>query len=70
MDTFVAVLAAQETDDSAIGPGLLGFAILIALLAMMVVLYRSLRKQMGRVDFDATAGTDEGRMRGHRDIKS
>ncbi|MGH8828121.1 MAG: hypothetical protein ACRDVZ_11125 [Jiangellaceae bacterium] len=69
MGTFSVVLAAQDADQSAIGPGSLGFWVLIGLLVTLFVLYRSMRKQVKRVDFDDTATTDEGRMRGHRDTK-
>jgi hypothetical protein len=49
--------------DSAIGPGLLGFLIVVALGLALVFLYRSLRKQLRRIDFDADATSDVDRMR-------
>ena len=49
--------------DSAIGPGLLGFLVVVALGVALVVLYRSLRKQLRRIDFDADATSDVDRMR-------
>jgi hypothetical protein len=60
-------LLAEETDSPEIGPGLLGFAIMIFLLTALFLLYRSLRKQIRRVDFDAEGETDEERTRGRRD---
>jgi hypothetical protein len=49
--------------DSAIGPGLLGFLVVVALGLALVFLYRSLRKQLRRIDFDADATSDVDRMR-------
>ena len=49
--------------DSAIGPGLLGFLVVVALGLALVFLYRSLRKQLRRIDFDADATADVDRMR-------
>jgi hypothetical protein len=49
--------------DSAIGPGLLGFLVVVALGLALVFLYRSLRKQLRRIDFDADATSDVERMR-------
>ena len=48
--------------DSAIGPGLLGFLVVVALGLALVFLYRSLRKQLRRIDFDADATSDVDRM--------
>lgn len=56
-------LLAEEAEGSEIGPGLLGFAIMIFLLAALFLLYRSMRKQIRRVDFDAEGETDEQRAR-------
>lgn len=44
------------------GPG--AFFTLLALGAALVLLVLSMRKQFRRIDFDETAETDEGRMRG------
>ena len=57
--------AAPDTPapDSAVGPGLLGFLIVVALGLALVFLYRSLRKQLKRIDFDAEATSDSDRMR-------
>jgi hypothetical protein len=49
--------------DSVIGPGLLGFLVVVALGLALVFLYRSLRKQLRRIDFDADAASDVDRMR-------
>jgi hypothetical protein len=57
--------AAPDTPapDSAVGPGLLGFLVVVALGLALVFLYRSLRKQLKRIDFDAEATSDADRMR-------
>jgi hypothetical protein len=47
-----------------VGPGSWGFWIVVALGLALVVLYRSMRKQMGRVDFNADGLTDDERMHG------
>lgn len=47
----------------AVGPGSWGFWIVVAMGLVLVVLYRSMRKQMRRVDFNADGTTDEERMR-------
>jgi hypothetical protein len=49
--------------DSVVGPGLLGFLVVVALGLALVFLYRSLRKQLRRIDFDADATSDVDRMR-------
>jgi hypothetical protein len=61
----VALMAATNTDvdDSGIGPGLLGFLVLLALCGALFVLYRSLRRQLKRIDFDPQGRTDAERMR-------
>ncbi|PZF81383.1 hypothetical protein [Jiangella anatolica] len=64
----VAFAAAEsESDDSGIGPGLYGFLVLIFLIVALVVLYRSMRKQIRKVDFDPDGVSDDERMRGHRE---
>lgn len=66
MSNVIDVLAAT-TDESGFwsGPGLVGFLILAGLALAVVLLYRSLRKQLKRIDFDPDGLTDEERMRGH-----
>src|SRR5918994_6963815 len=61
----VALVTATNTDvdDSGIGPGLLGFLVLLALCVALFVLYRSLRRQLKRIDFDPQGRTDAERMR-------
>ena len=61
----VVFAAASDTSvpDSAIGPGLLGFLVVVALGLALVFLYRSLRNQLRRIDFDADATSDVDRMR-------
>jgi hypothetical protein len=64
---FGQLVFAAATDtpapDSAVGPGLLGFLVVVALGLALVFLYRSLRKQLRRIDFDADATSDSDRMR-------
>ncbi len=52
----------EETTGSDFGPGLLGFLVVAFLGVSLFVLYRSMRKQMRKVDFDPEATTDEERM--------
>lgn len=64
----VALTAAEsEAEDSGVGPGLYGFLVLVFLIVALVVLYRSMRKQIRRVDFDPDGVTDTERMHGHRE---
>jgi hypothetical protein len=56
-----AVVAASA--DSNVGIGFLGFAVIAALALAVVFLYRSLRRQLGRIDFDANGTSDAERMR-------
>ncbi|WP_116949911.1 hypothetical protein [Jiangella endophytica] len=64
----VAFTAAEaEAEDSGIGPGLYGFLVLIFLVVALFLLYRSLRKQIRRVDFDAEGASDAERMREHQE---
>lgn len=57
---------ANTTDGSGMGPGLTGFLVLAFLAVAVVFLYRSMRKQLRRIDFDPEGRTDAERMR-HRD---
>ena len=61
----VVFVAAPDTSapESAVGPGLVGFLVVVALGLALVFLYRSLRKQLRRIDFDADATSDADRMR-------
>lgn len=54
---------ASESEGTDIGPGSIGFWVVVALGLALFVLYRSLRKQMRRVDFNPEGSTDEERMR-------
>ncbi|WP_053203467.1 hypothetical protein [Jiangella muralis] len=64
----VAYIAAEsEAEDSGVGPGLYGLLVLIFLVAALFLLYRSLRKQIRRVDFDPEGVDDVERMRGHQE---
>jgi hypothetical protein len=53
------------TADSNVGMGLVGFLVIAGLALALVLLYRSLRRQLGRIDFDAEGTSDAERMRGH-----
>jgi hypothetical protein len=62
----VALTAAEsEADNSEIGPGLYGFLVVVFLVLALVMLYRSMRKQIRKVDFDPEGTTDTERMHGH-----
>lgn len=64
----VALTAAEsDAEDSGIGPGLYGFLVIVFLILALVLLYRSMRKQIRRVDFDPEGGSDAERMRGHQE---
>lgn len=43
--------AAEELDPNKVGPGLAGFLVFLFLLVAGYFLFRSLRKQLNRVDF-------------------
>ncbi len=45
-------------------PGPLALAALVILAGTLWLLYRSMKRQLARIDFDATATDDAGRMRG------
>ncbi|TDE09110.1 hypothetical protein [Jiangella asiatica] len=64
---LMAAAAEAESENAEIGPGLLGFLVVIFLLVALLVLYRSMRKQIRKVDFDDEGLTDAERMRGHRE---
>jgi hypothetical protein len=55
--------ASTDADGSRVGPGLLGFLVFAGLCAALIVLYRSLRRQLRRIDFDADGQSDAERMR-------
>lgn len=65
MTTMIAAAVESSSDGSDAGPGLLGFLVVAFLLLALFLLYRSMRKQLRRVDFDADGVTDEERMRRH-----
>jgi hypothetical protein len=46
------------------GNGLLGLIVTLGLALAVVVLYRSMRNQMKKIDFDPDGATDAERMRG------
>ena len=52
------------TADSNTGIGLLGFLVIAGLALALFFLYRSLRHQLGRIDFNAEGTSDAERMRG------
>ena len=55
--------ASTDADGSRVGPGLLGFLVFAGLCAALIVLYRSLRRQLRRIDFDAEGESDAERDR-------
>jgi len=59
----VTDVLASTTDGSGMGPGLTGFLVLAFLAVAVVFLYRSMRKQLRRIDFDPEGTTDAERMR-------
>jgi hypothetical protein len=63
MNVALVTATSTDVDDSGIGPGLLGFLVLLALCVALFVLYRSLRRQLNRIDFDPQGRTDAERMR-------
>jgi hypothetical protein len=64
--SFSPATMAAANADSNVGIGFLGFAVIAALALAVVFLYRSMRRQLGRIDFDANGTSDAERMR-HRD---
>lgn len=63
----VALTAESEAENSGIGPGLYGFLVVVFLVLALVLLYRSMRKQIRKVDFDPEGASDTERMHGHRE---
>ena len=61
---------ASTTDNTGIGPGLAGFLVLAFLALTVVFLYRSMRKQLKRIDFDPEGRTDAERMRGRNSSRN
>lgn len=61
------VLVASDTPDPSslpgMGNGLLGLIVTAGLVVAIIVLYRSMRTQMKKIDFDAEGATDAERMR-------
>jgi hypothetical protein len=47
------------------GPGTIGFVVLAGLALAIIVLYRSMRKNLRRIDFNPDGRTDAERMHGH-----
>lgn len=62
-----AAVLADESTGTSVGPGLLGFLVMAFLVGALFLLYRSMRKQMRKVDFDPEGVTDEQRMRHRHD---
>ncbi|HEX2363178.1 MAG TPA: hypothetical protein VHI11_13985 [Jiangellaceae bacterium] len=56
-----AFVAAGGAEDSSVSPAL--FLIVLALGLALVFLYRSMRRQLRRIDFDAEGSSDAERMR-------
>jgi hypothetical protein len=63
MSSVTDVLAAAAEDSGSVrGPGVVGVLILTGLALAVLLLYRSLRKQLRRIDFDPKGRTDAERM--------
>jgi hypothetical protein len=45
-----------------ISAGSVGFWIVVAMILVLIVLYRSMRKQIRRINFDESGTTDQERM--------
>lgn len=58
------VLASGEADAGGLSPGLLLFLLVGGLALVLVFLYRSMRRQMKRINFDPEGTSDHQRMRG------
>lgn len=71
-EVYAVAATAAENEDLApdpqsVGPGSLGFWIVIGLIVVLFLLYKSMRKQIRRVDFDTDATTDEERVASHHE---
>ncbi|SRR5690606_19050150 len=68
MEHVTSLLATAATEEGPpsgpVWPGIGGILIIVALALAMVFLYRSLRKQLKRIDFDPEGKSDHERMRG------
>jgi hypothetical protein len=67
----LTIRVAETTDDGDIGfgLGLLGVLLTAGLVATVIFLYRSMRTQLKRIDFDPQGLTDEERMRGGQESR-
>jgi hypothetical protein len=63
MSSSAPVVFVAATADSNDGIGMVGFLVIAGLALALVFLYRSLRRQLGRIDFDANGRSDAERMR-------
>jgi hypothetical protein len=63
MSNSALVAFAAASANSSDGIGLVGFLVIAGLALALVFLYRSLRRQLGRIDFDANGRSDAERMR-------
>lgn len=59
------VIATTDEGGYSFGPGPTGFLILAALALAIILLYRSMRKNLQRIDFNPNGRTDDERMHGH-----
>ncbi|MEZ5185329.1 MAG: hypothetical protein R2720_06265 [Candidatus Nanopelagicales bacterium] len=58
MQTYLAAQG-ELPDPSIVGPGMLGFVVFLGLIVAAVFLFRSLNKQIKRVDFPEPADDSE-----------
>ena len=63
MSNSAPVVFVAASNNSNNGIGLVGFLVIAGLALALVFLYRSLRRQLGRIDFDASGRSDAERMR-------
>ncbi|WP_298326379.1 hypothetical protein [Haloactinopolyspora sp.] len=61
--TLIAAVFAEGSTNVVPGPGVLGFLVIVFLALALVLLYRSMRKQIRKVDYNDQGVTDEERMR-------
>lgn len=61
------ILLASEGDGfgTSFGVGLIGFLVIGGIAFILFVLYRSMRRQLKRIDFNPDGSTDLERMSGH-----
>lgn len=59
VDTSIIVAMSGRDSSDWVGPGLIGLAVILGLLVAVFFLWRSMNKQLKRVDFDQPDGGDQ-----------